>query len=386
MPKSIQCHCPIFTTGPAHINFKIKAIDILYYKCNSRLEMEKGLNTMNKLLLSLTLLLSCLCQARLEVSFNQLSELPKILKGQTEAQLMITISESDIKDELDWEDCLTQSIKSLETTQIDLKLDLPKSATEIGSYFLAGCTGLTAFELPESVTKIGDGFLASCTNLTSFELPESVTKINDNFLDSCTGLISLELHKSVTKIGDEFLYGCAKLTSFELPDSVTTIGDLFLSGCTELTRFELPDSVITIGDGFLACCGLTRFELPNSVTKIGDSFLDDCTELNFVKLSSSITTIGDQFLFDLKNIEIHLILDRIDNVYFRDPNEISDMSESQQKNCLQTKGSGRILWNGEKITPEEVYKKGHIINFTVPNRCTLCLLPKKHPKKPVMTG
>jgi hypothetical protein len=139
--------------------------------------------------------------------------------------------------------------------------------------------------------------------------------------------------------------------------------------------------VTEIGYSFLSgCVGLTRFELPNSVTKIGSNFLSGCTGLDFLKLSSSLVVVPDGFLSHLKNTEIQLILDRFDGVYFGNPSEILQMSEDQQKNCLQTKGGGHIIWNGEEITPEEIYKKGHIVNFTVPDTCVLYLLPKK-PKK-----
>jgi hypothetical protein len=294
---------------------------------------------MNKFLLSLTLLLSCLCQARLEVSFNRLSELPKILNGQTEAQLMITISKSDINANPDWEDQLKKSMRSVLDTRIDLKLELPPCVTKINAFFLSGCTRLIHLELPESITNIDNYFLFGCTRLSTFKLPNSVTKISFNFLS-----------------------GCTKITAFQLTESIIEIGGHFLNDCTDITVFKLT----------------------KSVTKLGDRFLSGCTGLTFLKLPSSVTTIGDEFLSGLKNIEIHLILDRIDNVYFVNSNEISDMTEDEKIDLLQTKGSGCILWNGEEITPEEVYQKGHIINITVPDTCTLCLLPKKQPKKPII--
>jgi hypothetical protein len=364
---------------------------------------------MYKFLLSLTLLLSCLCQARREISFNQLSELPTILNGQTEAQLTLTISKADIKANPDWGKKLKKSMKSVATSQIDLQLELPPCVTKINAFFLYGCTKLIHLELPESVTEIKSNFLSGCTGLTNFKLPKSVTKIDSFFLNNCTGLTSFELPESITKIGSHFLSN-AGLTSFELPKSITKIGHYFLSGCTRLNSFELPKSMTEIGNGFLCgCTGLTAFKLPESVTKLGWGFLSGCTRLNsfklpksvieidysflygctgliFIKLPSSMTAISDNFLSGLKNIEIHLILDRMDGVYFVDSNEISDMSEGEKKDLLQIKGSGRILWNGEEITPKEVYQKGHIINITVLDTCTLCLLPKKYPKKPVIAG
>jgi hypothetical protein len=78
-----------------------------------------------------------------------------MLEGKAREELLVTLKESDIETYPEWEKNLTQSIKSVETTQIDLKLNLPKSVTEIGGYFLSGCVGLTRFELPDSVTKIG---------------------------------------------------------------------------------------------------------------------------------------------------------------------------------------------------------------------------------------
>jgi hypothetical protein len=340
---------------------------------------------MHKFLLSLTLLLSCLCQAKLEILFNELPELAKMLRGKAKEELTITISESDVKFNPNWENQLTQTIKSVAKTHIDLQLELPESVTKIGSHFLRDCTGLISFNLPASVTKIDYGFLFGCTGLISFELPPSVTQIKGAFLCGCTGLTSVELPKSTTEIGSHFLRGCKGLASVDLPEFVTKIGYNFLRDCTGLTSVDLPKSTIEIGSHFLyGCTGLTSVELPKSTTEIGNHFLRGCKGLSCIRLSSSLVTVPDSFLLNLKNTKIHLILDRIDNIYFCDPNKVSNMNQNQQKILLKIKGNGHILWNDEEVTPKEIYKKGYIINLTVPNTCTLYLVPKKWPKKPVV--
>jgi hypothetical protein len=268
---------------------------------------------MRKFLLTLILLLSCAIQAKLNISFDKLTTLPKKLDGKTKKDVTITINEYDIENHQNWQKDLTKTIQSIDRTLINLTLNLP-----------------------ESVTKIGNDFLENCTSLTSFELPDSIIQINDWFLSGCTGL-----------------------TSFELPKSVKYIGWDFLKDCTRLTSFELPDSVIKIDSGFLS----------------------GCTSLTFFKLTSSLTKVPDYFLYGLKNANIQLILDRADGIYFKNPNEVSNMTEDQKRNCLKTKGTNRIKLNNKGITPEDLYEKGFIINFTVPDTCTLCLLSKKYPKK-----
>ena len=183
-----------------------------------------------------------------------------------------------------------------DTSLTTLDLSAVSCVTEIGDYFLAGCSTLTSVNLSGlcNVTRIGEEFLSG-TGLTVLDLSplSRITRIGERFLVSCARLTALDLTplSNVTHIDEDFLSDCESLTELDLSPlrHVTEVG-YFLTGCRSLTKLDLsPLSNVThIASCFLTgCSGLTELDLAplSNVTQIGKSFLANCTSLTVLDLS-----------------------------------------------------------------------------------------------------
>ena len=181
---------------------------------------------------------------------------------------------------------------------ISLKLIIPNSVTNIGSYAFSGCSSLTSIEIPSSVTNIGTSAFSNCQIkeihfmgtyeewLSKTWFPREFSSSYELYIDDAL-LTNAVIPNNVTSIGYGAFYGCNSLISIEIPNSVTSIGEFAFSSCSGLTSIEIPNSVTSIGyRAFISCSGLTSIEIPNSVTSLGESAFSDCSSLNSLTINS----------------------------------------------------------------------------------------------------
>lgn len=156
-------------------------------------------------------------------------------------------------------------VKSNDTTNVIVGVDIGQNITVIKSGFLHGCSGLSR----------------------PLTIPNNVVTIGSNFLDSCTSFNqSLTISSSITKIPSSFLYRCLSFNQpLTIPNNVTAIEDYFLQGCTGFNQ---------------------SITLSSNLTRIGSDFLNGCTSFNQpLSLPSSLTSsnsIGINFMYNCKNM------------------------------------------------------------------------------------
>ena len=125
-------------------------------------------------------------------------------------------------------------------------------------------------------------------NILKIEMPNTITEIgtyefsgfeNRFYFDN---LEKIELSKSLESIPSYTFRGCEKLKNIEIPNSVTSIGESAFYDCTGLTDVKIPDSVTTIeSQAFYNCTGLTDVKIPDSVTSIGYNAFRDVAHITY---------------------------------------------------------------------------------------------------------
>ena len=183
-------------------------------------------------------------------------------------------------------DITAERLETVEDPVVACLLLQAEVATVIPNRFL-GDTSLTTLDLSavSCVTEIGDYFLYGCSTLTSINLSGlcNVTQVGAYFLQNCSNLTTLDLSplSNVTSIMNYFLFGCRSLTILDISplSNVTQVGVGFLWNCTSLTTLDLsPLSNVThIISGFG-----------------GAYFAEDCTSLTSIYLSGCSSVVSNE--------------------------------------------------------------------------------------------
>ena len=231
---------------------------------------------------------------------------------------------------------------------------IPDDITNIDSYALFRCTGLTSVSIHANVTSIGEWAFEEC-GLSTVKLfindeitllnNNTVSKIKDSFFDSenevmdpdyttCPPIVLINedgeeiedfvIPDGVTSIDDYALYRC-RLTSVTIPSSVTSIGHwAFFRGGPKTVKLSINDKSAFVNNQMaykIACeTGnstyygvygslhylpngfkivlfeengeeIKDFVIPDDITSIDKAF-NYCGGLTSVTISNSVTSIG----------------------------------------------------------------------------------------------
>ena len=206
-----------------------------------------------------------------------------------------------------------------------VKIEIPKSVTEIGYFTFLRCSGLKSIKFKKEISKIGAGAFKGCTGLKKIEFQENNEKVkddnglerpytlvlgNDSF-NSCTELEEVILSPNVEKIGAGVFYKCKNLKSINLPEGLKEIGCRFIAD-TAIKSLWVPKTVNSSGyDGNGATGGAAALEeviFEEGTTKVPDYFCANSTaNAAFVKaeIPESVTEIGKNVFKNCTNITIY---------------------------------------------------------------------------------
>jgi hypothetical protein len=84
-------------------------------------------------------------------------------------------------------------------------------------------------------------------------MPKTVTNICSGAFQTCEVLTEITLPEGITSIGEKTFYGCDMLENITIPDSVTTIGNYAFGYCGFKT-ITLPEGITSIGRGAFSYC------------------------------------------------------------------------------------------------------------------------------------
>jgi len=155
---------------------------------------------------------------------------------------------------------------------VNIRLRIHYSITEIDIYACLGCTTLTEVIFHENVTEIGRSAFQYCRNLQRIELPAGLLRVERDAFAGCHSLRGeIVIPASVQYIGGSALWGCTPLESvvFMPTTNVAELGEFLFSHCSNLRFVTLPQNLRLIPIGFFYnCTSLTRLRIPESVEQI----------------------------------------------------------------------------------------------------------------------
>ncbi|WP_300755889.1 leucine-rich repeat domain-containing protein [uncultured Brachyspira sp.] len=174
------------------------------------------------------------------------------------------------------------------------KVILPDTIKVIGNKVFFNCYALTEINMPKSLTEIGSYFIYN-TKIKNIDLPNGLTTIKDHAF-YVSSIESINIPDTVTSIGASAFDSCQQLKSVKLPNNLTIIAESLFASCYKLTTMNIPESVTKIeSDAFYVCKGLDNviFEGSPKITSIGNSAFGYCKALTSITIPASVTSIGN---------------------------------------------------------------------------------------------
>ena len=194
------------------------------------------------------------------------------------------------------------------------QLVIPNSVTSLsvyeptGVYYLGAfqsCTGFTSLVLSNSASIIGDYCFAECTGLTGdLIIPNGVEEIWIHAFANCIGLTGIEFPSSLKGIGARAFFRCTSLTSLTLPNMILELHNSAFAECTSLNSLDLQCTSIWPGRGvFSKCTSLPSVFLPEGMVQTGHSSFEQCTSLMEIGLPSTLRVIDEGAFFKCTSLE-----------------------------------------------------------------------------------
>ncbi len=149
--------------------------------------------------------------------------------------------------------------KAFEDKKMLIKVVLPDSISNIGTFAFDGCNNLKNIEISNEEIEgdllvgstntgvIGLYAFRNCNSLENIEIPSGVTTIDNWVFSNCKNLKRIELSSNIKYLGGYVFYNCGLLESVELPDGDWVWSkDGTVETGTALTEEEKDPNVLAI--------------------------------------------------------------------------------------------------------------------------------------------
>ncbi|MEE1021490.1 MAG: leucine-rich repeat domain-containing protein, partial [Bacteroidales bacterium] len=113
---------------------------------------------------------------------------------------------------------------------------------------------ISTITIGENVQRIPNYFAYNNSLITSINVPNSASEIGTNAFNGCSNVLSISLGNSVTSIGDSAFYACSNITSIDIPNSVTEISADAFNGCDMMMLVNLGENLSFIGSNAFNGC------------------------------------------------------------------------------------------------------------------------------------
>ena len=151
-------------------------------------------------------------------------------------------------------------------------LMMPDSVTDIYTYAIAGCTGLTEVRLSKNLQVVGECSFRTCTSLTQMDLSmSSLTHIYNEAFEGCTALQQVTFGDNIEFIGVEAFQECTSLHEAILPKHLREVGDYAFALCTAMQKIHIPKGLEVWGTyAFAGDSSVTEITFEDGLKTIGD--------------------------------------------------------------------------------------------------------------------
>ncbi len=176
------------------------------------------------------------------------------------------------------------------------ELVIENGVTALGSYALAGVSGITSLRLPESVERLGEGALDGCTGLTTIRVENpncQLCKLPEN-LSQIIGYSGSTAEAYATEHGIAFqslgFYRQDAELSYWYRDEDNT---LYISGSG-----ALPDYVIGEAPWYAKRLTLQTVRMSGEITYLGNNSFAGCEQLSVISLPKTVKNFGENVFED----------------------------------------------------------------------------------------
>jgi len=172
------------------------------------------------------------------------------------------------------------------------KLDL-SGVTEISSYALAYCDGITELVMPTALEKLNTAAFANFTfpEGTTFDFLNGLTSLPFNTFENAKGLGEVVLPDSIETLGS-YVFKGSDVTKVTLSESLVSVPLEAFRDCTKLTEVVFGSKLEEISRNAFYGSGLISVTIPASVYEFGDDAFAYCESLETVVFEEGVTNIG----------------------------------------------------------------------------------------------
>lgn len=187
------------------------------------------------------------------------------------------------------------------------EITLPDAVTQLDSWSIANCTGITKVVLPLSLTTVTDEAFASCSSIQELIFPQKVNKLEGE--DIFTGATSLK--KIAYPSGIDYPFDAQQFAAVPYDVYDATIDEnsfifsrrkdkLYYASVNVTPNYVVPETVTEITDlAFAACDNLKSVTLPEKLSKLGDKVWDGCNAIEKVICKNAEPVVADNDLFTM---------------------------------------------------------------------------------------
>ncbi|MDL2221009.1 leucine-rich repeat domain-containing protein [Parabacteroides sp. OttesenSCG-928-N08] len=186
---------------------------------------------------------------------------------------------------------------------------LPETTKRISSRAFTECNGLEEIVIPDNVFAISYESFAKCANLKTITIGENLSELsggwNFSFCPKLKKFIVSEENehfKSVdgilfSKDGKTLIcYPNARSSNYNIPVDVT-LGACSFAGCVDLEYIEIPEGTDYLEVGIFAfCTGLKSIKLPTTLKELSSEVFVGCTSLTSVTIPKDVYSINNSFV------------------------------------------------------------------------------------------
>lgn len=187
------------------------------------------------------------------------------------------------------------------------EITLPDAVTQLDSWSIANCTGITKVVLPLSLTTVTDQAFALCSSIQELIFPQKVNKLEgEDIFTGATSLKKIAYPSGIDYPFDEQQFAAVPYDVYDATIDENSFifsrrkDKLYYASVNVTPNYVVPETVTEITDlAFAACDNLKSVTLPEKLSKLGDKVWDGCNAIEKVICKNAEPVVADNDLFTM---------------------------------------------------------------------------------------
>ena len=152
------------------------------------------------------------------------------------------------------------------------------------------------------VTVIAERAFYDCSDVVKIVLPDTIKEIGSYAFGYCTALTDVEI-PSCTRVLDYAFIGCSSIKAITLPDGVVSIGAGLFKNCASLKKVTILSGAVQ-QNTFAESAGIEEIVLGENVSSVASHTFANCQSLKYLTLPEiNTTTPFNEYYFGLSSVK-----------------------------------------------------------------------------------